>query len=331
MCNLQFAICNLGNTMSQPVILILEWMPPEMLGRLASEFPSCTVVDARAADVRERLLAHAVVTYGMPPPERLQDAPKLRWIQLISAGVPPGLCEAAQAHGWIVTNLAGLYGAGIAEHAVGMMLVLSRNLQVALRQQLQQRWDRALAHTMADVHGKTLAVLGLGNIGQNIARLARVQGMRVVGCRRTPRPTPFVDRLYTLADMHAMLAEADYLAIAVPLTSHTQGMLGVSQFAAMKRGLIYINVSRGGVAQEEALLDALRGGHVAAAGLDVFAVEPLPADHPLWTMPQVFVSPHVSGETINQSALPAQRFARNLVSWLAGADLEGRVDLHLGY
>src|SRR5207302_11098219 len=131
------------------------------------------------------------------------------------------------------------------------------------------------ARSMRDLHGKTLAVIGLGNIGQNVARLARSHGMRVIGCRRTPRPTPFVDRLYRAAELHAMLAEADYLTVALPLTARTDGMLGAAEFAAMKKGAVYINVSRGNVAQENALVEALQSGHVAAAGLDVFAVEPL--------------------------------------------------------
>ena len=128
-----------------------------------------------------------------------------------------------------------------------------------------------------------------------------------------------------------MLAEADVVAVAAPLTAATTGMLGPAEFAAMKRGVLYVNVSRGGVAQEAALLEALRSGHVAAAGLDVFAVEPLPPEHPFWTMPQVIVSPHYSGEVINQSSRPAECFARNLIAWNDGGDLEGVVDLTAGY
>jgi phosphoglycerate dehydrogenase-like enzyme len=317
--------------MQKPLILILEWLPDGMPAQLARRFPEFTFVEARAVDVRDRMLKDAVVTYGMPPVEKLAGAEKLRWIQLISAGVPQDLCPAAKARQITVTNLAGLYGATIAEHALGMMLALSRNLHRAMRNQTERRWDRTVAHTMTDLHGKTLAAIGLGNIGQNIARLARALGMRVVGCRRTPRPTPYVDHLYPVAELHAMLAEADYIAVALPLTSRTEGLLGPAAFAAMKKGAVYINVSRGGVAQEKAFLEALSSGRLAAAGLDVFAVEPLAADHPLWTMPQVLISPHVSGETINQSALPAERFARNLASWLAGAELEGRVDHDHGY
>jgi phosphoglycerate dehydrogenase-like enzyme len=142
---------------------------------------------------------------------------------------------------------------------------------------------------------------------------------------------PFVDQAVGPSELRSILPEADYVAVAAPLTAATEGMLGPPEFAAMKRGVIYINVSRGAVAQEQALLSALQAGHVAAAGLDVFAVEPLAPDHPLWTMPQVLVSPHYSGETVNQSSLPAERFTRNLRSWLAGRDLEGLVKLDLGY
>jgi phosphoglycerate dehydrogenase-like enzyme len=317
--------------MKKPEIHILAWLPDGILPRLVAEFADFEFVDAREPVAFERHFRRAAVTYGLPPVSRLGEAPELRWIQLISAGVPQDLCPVAQTCGIQVTNLAGLYGTSIAEHALGMMVMLARNLHAALRNQQQRKWDRDVARTMSDLHGRTLAVIGLGNIGQSIARLARAFGMRVLGCRRTDRPTPSVDRVYPRAELHAMLAEADYVAVAAPMTAQTEGMLGPPEFRAMKRGVIYINVSRGGVAQEQALLEALQSGHVAAAGLDVFAVEPLTPDHPLWTLPQVFISPHVSGETINQSTLPVERFARNLRSWLAGRELEGTVNLEWGY
>jgi phosphoglycerate dehydrogenase-like enzyme len=128
-----------------------------------------------------------------------------------------------------------------------------------------------------------------------------------------------------------MLAEADIVAVAAPLTEQTVGMLGPAEFAAMKHGALYVNVSRGAVAREEALLDALRSGQVGAAGLDVFSVEPLPPDHPFWTMPQVVISPHYSGETVNTSSLPVLRFQRNLHNWLTGRPLEGLVILERGF
>jgi phosphoglycerate dehydrogenase-like enzyme len=315
----------------KPVVLILNWLPDGLLPRLAREFAAFEFVDAREPSVLDRCLARAEIAYGLPPVSRLAEAGALRWIQLISAGVPQDLCPPALARGLTVTNLAGLYGPSIAEHALALMIVLARNLHVAFRNQQARRWDRSVAQGMRDLHGGTLGVIGLGNIGQNLARLARACGLRVVGCRRTGRPTPFVDRVYRPDELHAMLAEADFVAVAAPLTARTEGMLGPAEFRAMKRGVIYVNVSRGGVAQEAALVDALRSGHVAAAGLDVFATEPLPPEHPLWTLPNVALSPHYSGETVNNSVLPAERFARNLRAWSAGARLEGTVDLEWGY
>ena len=312
-------------------ILILEPVSKKLLACLAADHPQCSFIDGRTPEVRERMLPQAEVTYGLSPLELLPKAVQLRWIQMIYAGIPQELCPLAKERGWTVTNMAGLYGPSIAEHAIAMMLILSRNLHVAQRNQAGGKWDRTVMTTMRDLHGKTLALVGLGNIGQNIARLAKAHGMRVIGCRRTNRITPFVDRQFPVIEIPAMVAEADYVAVAAPLTRHTEGMLGPKEFAAMKAGSIFINVSRGAVAQEKALRDALNSGHLAAAGLDVFAVEPLPADHPFWAMPQVLVSPHFSGERVNQSSLPAERFVRNLASWLAGKDLEGRVNLDFGY
>jgi phosphoglycerate dehydrogenase-like enzyme len=299
---------------------------------LSEQFPECEFIDGRDPVVFDRHWGRAVIAYGLGPSgDKIRAAPALRWFQLSSAGVPQDFCEAARARGIPVTNLAGLYGPTIAEHALALMLVLARNLHLALRNQQTRRWDHDIHHTMSDLHGRTLAVVGLGNIGQNIARLGRALGMRVVGCRRKDLPAPHVDQLYPRKDLHRMLAEADYVAVAAPLTPQTTGLLGPAEFAALKRGARYVNVSRGAVAQENALLEALRSGQVAAAGLDVYAVEPLPPDHPFWTMPQVVVSPHYSGETVNYSSLPVERFARNLRAWLDHQELEGRIDLDCGY
>jgi phosphoglycerate dehydrogenase-like enzyme len=315
----------------RPLVLVLAWLPEGTLARWESEFPQVEFLDGQEPAVLDRHFRRAAITYGLPPVAQLGEAKILRWIQLISAGVPQDLCPPAREAGITVTNLAGLYGSTIAEHALALMLILARNLQVVIRNQQARKWDHDVANTMFDLQGKTLAVVGLGSIGRGIARLARAYGMRVIGCRRTDRPTPAVDRVYCCVELREMLAEADYVAVATPLTRHTEGMLGPAEFGAMKRGAVYINVSRGGVAQEEALMDALGSGQVAAAGLDVFTVEPLPPGHPLWTMPQMIVSPHYSGETVNYSSRPAERFARNLRAWLASNPLEGLVDLEWGY
>lgn len=317
--------------MSRPTVLVQAWLPDGRFEQLAGHFPEFEFLDGRAASGLEANLPRATIVYGLPPVARLGEARQLRWIQLAFAGVPQDLCPAAQRRGLTVTNMAGLYGPTIAEHALALMTLTARNLHLALRQQLEKSWDRSVGSSMTDLHGRTAAILGLGNIGRHIARLARAFGMRVVGCRRSDAFTSDVDEVYPRERLRDMLAEADHLVVALPLTAQTEGLIGPAEFAAMRPGIVYTNVSRGGVAQEPALLDALRRGHVAAAGLDVFAVEPLPAEHPFWTMPQVVISPHYAGETVNRSDQPARRFARNLVAWQMGRPLEGMVNLERGY
>jgi phosphoglycerate dehydrogenase-like enzyme len=295
------------------------------------EFPTCEFIDARDRKVLEARLPDAEIVYGLPPVPLLGQATKLRWLQLASAGVPHDLCAALQRTPVVVTNLAGLYGPTIAEHALCLMLMLARKLPIAQRQQSERRWDRELSRSMADLRGKTAAIVGAGNIGQHTARLCRAFGMRVVACRRTPQDTPFVDQLYPREELKVMLREADHVVVTAPLTKETEGMLGAAEFAEMKQGAYYVNVSRGGVAQEPALLEALSSGRLAGAGLDVFAVEPLPAEHPFWSMPQVIITPHYSGETVNQSAQPGEHFVRNLHCYLAGQPVGRRVHLETGY
>ena len=316
---------------SNETLLMLAWAPDPIWTRLRAEFPDLTVIDARDRAVLEKHLPDATIAYGLVPVPLLPQATKLRWMQLSSAGVPLDLCDALVGKHVQVTNLAGLYGPSIAEHALALMLMLARNLHHAQRQQHERRWQRDLAKTMADLHGKTVGLVGLGNIGQNIARLCRAFGMRVVGVRRTVQPTPHVDQLYPREQLRQMLAEADHVVVAAPFTRETDGLLGPPEFAAMKRGAFYVNVSRGGIAQEPALLEALRSNHLAGAGLDVFAAEPLSAEHLLWTLPQVIVSPHFSGETINQSSRPGELLLRNLRAFLRGEPVGHLVNLSLGY
>jgi phosphoglycerate dehydrogenase-like enzyme len=249
------------------LILIADWLPDGQLERWMTLFPECEFVDGRSDGVLERHLGQATVLYGLPAVDKVRPPGQLQWIQLTSAGVPRGLCPLASARRWTVTNLAGLYGPTIAEHALAMMLILSRNLHLVLRNQLAHRWDDSVARSMVDLHGKTMAVIGLGNIGQHIARLGRSLGMRVVGCRRNPCATFCVDLVVPPGELRNVLPEADYVVVAAPLTENTEGLFRATEFQAMKRGAYFINVSRGAVADEQALLESLRSGHIAAAGL----------------------------------------------------------------
>lgn len=318
--------------MTPSTVLVTHWLPDGALADLAARFPEHEWIDAREPAIFERHRDAVAIGYGPAPvAATIAAMPRLRWWQHCYAGIAFDFCQAAQARGITVTNMAGLYGPTIAEHALGLLLVISRNYHTAFRNQQQQVWEREVAQQLFDLRGKTLAIVGLGNIGLSVARLARAFGMRVVGCRRTNARTPLVDRVYPREQLRAMLAEADAIVVAAPLTARSDGLLGPAEFAAMKRGVFYVNVARGPIAQEAALLEALRTGQVAAAGLDVFAVEPLSADHPLWTHPNVAITPHYAGETVNRSGEPAARFARNLVNLRLSRPLEGLVDCGEGY
>jgi phosphoglycerate dehydrogenase-like enzyme len=316
---------------SQPSINVVAWLPEGMLAELVRRHPGFTWHDARSPEAFDRYFPSATITYGLPPVSRLEEAEALRWVQLVTAGVPWELCVAAREHDLTVTNLAGLYGSSIAEHTFALLTVLARNLHLAFRNQEKGVWDRGIARGQIDLCGRTLALIGLGDLGRACARLGRAYGMRVIGCRRRDLPNAEVDRLYSLQELPAMLSEADFVVVAAPLTPHTEGLLGPNEFEAMKPGVIFVNVSRGGIVSEDALLEGLRSGRVASAGLEVFATEPLPPGHPLWALPQVVVIPHVAGEVVNQSTRPAERFSRNLAAWQAGRELEGVVDLEWGY
>lgn len=317
--------------MSKPLVLLAREIDDSTAPFLAERFRDFRFVDGREEPVLAQHLPEAEIIYGFVKIDRLAGAEKLRWLQLTSAGVPRRLCPLAKKRGFIVTNLAGLYGNTIAEHTIAVMTMLARNLHIAMRNQIERKWDASIAKTMTDLAGKTVAVMGLGDIGRAIARLAKRHGMRVIGCRRSDRPTPFVDRLYPMADWRAMLPEAEFVVMAAPLTVETTGWFDRQAFERMKRGAWFVNVSRGKIVDEAALLDALESGHLAGAALDVFHQEPLPPNHPLWEMPNVIVTPHYCGDTVNHSRLPLERFIRNLSAWQSGGDLEGLVELERGY
>ncbi|MGF1578223.1 MAG: D-2-hydroxyacid dehydrogenase [Gemmataceae bacterium] len=315
----------------KPLVLLTGQIRDETTPRLERLFPDLRFIDGREIEVCNRHLPEATIMLGVPSVGQLVEAKKLRWVQLLTAGVPQKFREPARDRGLTVTNLAGLFGAGIAEHVLCLMMTLSRHVHTAIRNQFEERWEKELARIVRDIRGRTVGIIGLGDIGRGVGRLAQAHGMRVVGIRRTSRRTPFVDHVYAFDELETMLAEIDFLVVAAPLTAHTRGLIGPEEFANMKKGVFVVNVGRGPIIQETALLEALNSGHVAGAALDVFEKEPLAPGHPLWSIPQVIVSPHYSGDNIYETTLPTDRFIRNLRLWLKGEPLENVVDLERGY
>jgi len=254
------------------------------------------------------------------------NAPNLRWLHTFSAGVDHPVFGEFTNRGVRVTTSSGSSSRPIAQAVALMILALSRDLPAWIGAQQRHVWA---PHTGNEVEGAHLAVIGMGPIGEETARLGQALGMTVIGCRRTVSGLePCETRPF--AALAELLAWADYVVLALPLTADTAGLIGSEQLAVMKPTARLINVGRGGLVDEPALIDALTSGRLAGAGLDVFAVEPLPADSPLWDMPNVIVTPHNSGSTKLANHRAAQIFIDNVGRFSSGADLRNEVGPFVG-
>jgi phosphoglycerate dehydrogenase-like enzyme len=235
-----------------------------------------------------------------------------------------------------MTSASGVHGPNIAEHALAMMLMFARRLPLYFRHQIAGRWDRAVRGrddpAIQELGGATLAVVGLGHIGELIAEKARVFGMRVIGVRRDAgRPSSAADRVVGLDRLGDVLAEADHVCLSLPLTPGTRHVIDASKLARMKPTAFLYNVSRGGIVDEPALVEALERRRIAGAGLDVFEQEPLAAASPLWRLDNVILTPHVSGVTPRYFDRFAPILAENLRRWMDGRPLLNQYDPARGY
>ena len=269
-----------------------------------------------------------LVVSGLWRNELVAQAPRLRLIQSISAGTDqfskPGLHE----RGIKLASAQGGNEIAVAEHAIALMLALTRHLHLARDHQSARHWrpmiaDRARREDELD--GKTLLIVGLGRIGQRLARLAGAFGMRVIGVKRNPRSVPGVERLVTPAQLLATLPEADFVALTCPLTPETEGLIGASALAAMKPGAYLVNVARGRVVDETSLIKALTQGTLAGAALDCVHEEPLPASSELWRFPNVLVTPHSAGETRRYETRIVDLLLENIQRLEAGSPLLNEV------
>ncbi len=262
-------------------------------------------------------------------------APKLRWVQSPSAGVDRWLqVQSLRTSDRIVmTNMQGVHGPTIAEHCFGMLLTLTRDLQYYTDPAQRGTWNRAGSGVQpVALNGKTLLVVGLGGIGHEVAKIGDGFGMRVLATRRS-RTTPpaYVDEQGTPDDLPRFLREADVVVLSVPLTDETRGMIGAAQLASMPQGGYLINVARGPVVDTDALVAALASGHLAGACLDVTDPEPLPADHVLWTTPNVVITPHVSSRSPLTAEVWRETYVENIRRFGAGEPLLNVVDRQAGY
>lgn len=258
---------------------------------------------------------------------RLRRASRLRWIHLWAAGVDAAMVPELDGR-VIVTSSKGNGAAPLAEHAMMLMLMLNRNAVRWIDAQRRHRWDQFMH---SELGGLTCGVVGLGHSGLEVARKAAAFDMRVIGLRRSYRPTPEVQELYPRDRLGEFLARCDVVVVTVPRTPETIGMFGEPEFRAMKSTALYICFSRGGIADDTALLRALREGWIAGAGLDVHSQEPLPPDSPFWDLPNAIVTPHNGASTPQTRQRAVDIFVDNLHRFSRGEEMLNVVDLTKGY
>jgi phosphoglycerate dehydrogenase-like enzyme len=266
-------------------------------------------------------------TRGRPfPREEILRSGRLQWLHLASAGVEYML--PLPANGPIVTSSAGLHGPLVADYVMAVVLEWSWGLAGLRDAQRERRWAY---RPSTRLEGRTIGVLGLGHVGSEVAVRARSFGMRTIGTRHSGLPVPGVDRVCSPADTDEVLVASDVVVVALPLTGRTRGLLDGAALARIKPGGYLVAVSRGGIVDEAALVAALAEGPLAGAALDVFAEEPPSPDSPLWTAPNLTITPHISGALKDSAAAVVRLFLENLSRWTRGQPLHNLVDPEAGY
>lgn len=274
------------------------------------------------------------VIFGNVSVDDLLKYRHVRWLQTVSAGVDRFAAEAERLpEDLVITNGSTVYGPAGGDHVMAMMLYFTRSLGYFARKQAEGVWDPSPLREGAVTRllGQRLVVLGLGDLGTNVARRAKAFGMHVIGVKRTLTPSDVADEVVTIDELDRVLPDADHVAITLPLTKATHGLLDRRRLALMKPTAYVYNIGRGAIIDEEALVDALQSGRLAGAGLDVFVKEPLPKDHPFWTMENVLITPHVGANTRHDHDIAAELFVENWHRFRAGEPLANVVDLRLGY
>lgn len=297
--------------------------------RLAAECPDVRAVVAENEAEAAGEIGQAEAAYGVIPPALLARAGRLKWLQAPQAAPPAGYYyRELIEHPVVVTNMREIYNDHIAVHIMAFVLAFARDFQTYLPPQLRREWKpKPLDTGVLHLPECTALIVGVGGIGAETARLAAAFGMRVIAtdARRKDAP-PGVAELHPAAALDELLPRADFVILTVPHTPATEGFMNRARFARMKRGAFFINIGRGKTTRLNDLVDALRAGEIAGAGLDVFETEPLPADHPLWTMPGVLITPHTAGYGPHLDERRYQIILENCRAFAAGRQLRNVVD-----
>ena len=287
-------------------------------------------ISVRVASTPEQAAKHiatAEVLYAWKPPVELYArAERLRWLQAMGAGVDWALVPELPKR-VTVTRSPGVFGPWMAEYVLAWCLWVTQHVAAYREAQARSEWIQH--HPPERLAGKTMAIVGLGDIGRTVARAARQVGLRVIGVTRSGGPVSGVERVYRSRNLRRALAAADFVVLVVPLNTTTRGMIGAAELTAMRPTAWLINIGRGALIDESALVQALQRRTIAGAVLDVFTTEPLPPEHPLWNLDNAVITPHISGPNLPEEIAPV--FNDNLARYLARRPLRHVVNRRRGY
>jgi phosphoglycerate dehydrogenase-like enzyme len=309
------------STQSPVNVLIICPEPAPYMARLAPAFPEVTFSSVAVLECTQAIdrmgEADAIVAYGRAfDAACLARSRKLRWFQCLITGTDH-LAPVLAGSRVILTNARGIHGPQMAEMAILHMMALSRRVPQLVRNQADHVWDRILPHVL---DRRTVAILGVGAIAEHVAKVCKAFGMTTIGISRTPRQLEGFDAVYPRAKLLEAAAQADFLLALVPYTKENDKIVNAAVFDAMKPTAYLVNIARGGVVDETALVQALRARKIAGAGLDVFEEAPLPPSHPLWDMDNVFITPFIGGRSDRYEESVMSIIEPNLRSFLAGRD-----------
>jgi len=312
-------------------------LPRPFLEQLRRDFPQHTFTDVWTRDDLKRVFPDADVAFAAYVERDLPATlTKTRWIQIPAAGVAHILSPDLIASPIIVTSARGVRARAIAEHVLASAMALARQLHTAVRRQIEHRWaldELETGGVMRTLHGRRLTIVGLGSIGTEVARLASAVGMRVSAVRkRADQPNPEgVEAVVPPDRLHELLGQSDVVVLSAALTSDTRNLMDDAAFRAVKPGALLVNIGRGKLLDDEALMAALNDGRVAGAALDVFTREPLDPASPYWDQPNVLITPHISGAMEDYWTPLVALFSDNLRRFEAGEPLVNVVDKAAGY
>lgn len=311
-------------------VLIYHKVEEKDVSYLRRKFPDYDIVACTDKAEMEKHIKDAEVLISFRcTSEMLNKAEKMKWIQALSAGVDAFPKDEIREKGLIFTNGRGIHKIHMAEYAIGVMVILARNFHVMFRNQIKGKWDGKIPQS--GIQDKTLGILGLGSIGQEIAKKASLMGMKVIGVRNSEQGVENVEKVYLPKDMIEVFKNSDYIINLLPSTEDTFKSINKTYFDNMKEDACFINIGRGTTVDEEDMIQALQAGSIKAAALDVFFTEPLPEDSPLWTMENVIITPHICGvsDRYIERALPI--IENNLRAFSGEGDFINLIDHDRGY